>query len=159
MFLMKSLRTSLITAGLLVGLSGLAWAQTAPGPNAPRPERMEKMRDHMAQRHSQHLAELKSKLKLQPTQEAAWATFEQALQMPKDGTAHPDRAALEKMTTPERLDQMQAHRGQMDARMQKHADATKTFYATLTPEQKKVFDTETAQTMRNMGGEGHHHRR
>ena len=156
---MKSLRTSLITAGLLVGLSGLAWSQTAPGPHGPGSDRMEKMHDRMAQRHGQHLVELKSKLKLQSTQEPAWAAFEQAMQMPKDGMGHSDRAALEKMTTPERLDQMQAHRTQMDARMQKHADATKTFYATLTPEQKKVFDTETARTMRNKGGEGHHRRR
>jgi Spy/CpxP family protein refolding chaperone len=32
--------------------------------------------------------------------------------------------------------------------MTKHNDATKTFYATLTPEQKKVFDAEHAK----MGG-------
>jgi protein CpxP len=158
MFLMKSLRTSLITAGLLVGLSGLAFAQTAAGPDAPRAERMEKMRDHMAQRHKQHLTELKSKLKLQSAQEPAWATFEQAMQMPKEPMGRPDRAAFEKMTTPERLDQMQAHKAQMDTRMQQHADATKTFYATLSAEQKKVFDTETARAMRSMGGEGHQHR-
>ena len=155
---MKSLRTSLITAGVLLGLSGLAFAQTSPTPDAPRSERMEKMREHMSHRHAQHLTELKSKLKLQPTQESAWATFEQAMQMPKEPVARPDRAALEKLTTPERLDQMQAHKAQMDAQMQKHVDATKNFYATLTVEQKKVFDTETAHSMRAMGGEGQQHR-
>jgi protein CpxP len=158
MFLMKSLRSSLITAGLLLGLSGLAFAQTAPTPDAHRAERMEKMREHMGQRHAQHLAELKSKLKLQATQEPAWAAFEQAMQMPKGPMNRPDRAALEKMTTPERLDQMQAHKAQMDAQMQKHVDATKNFYATLTAEQKKTFDAETARGMQGMGGEGHHHR-
>lgn len=155
---MKSLRTSLITASVLLGLSGLALAQTAPGPESSRPQRMEKMREHMGQRHTQHLADLKSKLKLQPAQESAWTTFEQAMQMPKEGMPHPDRAAFEKMTTPERLDQMQAHKAQMDAQMQKHADATKSFYATLTAEQKKVFDTETGRAMRKMHGEGHRHR-
>ncbi|MGV0958972.1 MAG: Spy/CpxP family protein refolding chaperone [Limnohabitans sp.] len=155
---MKSLRSSLITAGLLLGLSGLAFAQTTPAPDAPRAERMEKMREHMGQRHAQHLAELKSKLKLQAAQEPAWAVFEQAMQMPKDAMKRPDRAAFEKMTTPERLDQMQAHKTQMDAQMQKHIDATKSFYATLTAEQKKVFDAETARGMHGLGGEGHHHR-
>ena len=155
---MKSLRTSLITASVLLSLSGLALAQTAPGPESSRPQRMEKMREHMGQRHTQHLAELKSKLKLQPTQDAAWTTFEQAMQLPKEAMDHADRAAFEKMTTPERLDQIQAHKAQMDTRMQKHADATRSFYATLTAEQKKVFDSETIRGMRKMGGEGHHHR-
>lgn len=154
---MKSLRTPLITASILFGLSGLALAQTAPGTESSRPQRMEKMREHMGQRHAQHLAELKSKLKLQTTQESAWTTFEQAMQMPKEPMPRPERAAFEKMTTPERLDQMQARRTEMDARMQKHAEATKNFYGTLTPEQKKVFDTETARAMRGMGGEGHRH--
>ena len=154
---MKSLRTSLITASILLGMSGLALAQTAPGPESSRPQRMEKMREQMSQRHTQHLAELKSKLKLQPTQEAAWTTFEQAMQLPKEAMNHPDFAAFEKMTTPERLDHMQARKAQMDARMQKHAAATKSFYNTLTAEQKKVFDIETAHAMRTMGREGHRH--
>jgi len=154
---MKSLRTSLITASVLLGLSGLALAQTAAGQESSRPQRMEKIREHMGQRHTQHLADLKSKLKLQPTQESAWTTFEEAMQMPKEPMARSDRAAFEKMITPERLEQMQTHRTQMDARMQKHADATKGFYSTLTPEQKKVFDAETARAMRGMGGEGHRH--
>lgn len=155
---MKSLRTSLITVGLLLGLSGLVCAQSAAGTDTPRAERMEKMRDHMAQRHKQHLTELKSKLKLQSTQEPAWAVFEQAMQMPKEHMGWHNRAAIEKMTTPERLDQMQAHKAQKDVQMQKHIDATKTFYATLTAEQKKVFDTETAHAMQVMGGEKHLHR-
>ena len=155
---MKSLHTHLITASLLWGLSGFALAQTAPAPSAPHPERTEKMRDHMAQRHGQHLAELKTKLKLQPGQETAWGTFEQSMQMPTNGMRRTDRAAMEKLSTPERLDQMQAHRAQMNAQMDKHIEATKAFYATLSAEQKKVFDAETARGMRHMGPEGHHHR-
>ena len=60
------------------------------------------------------------------------------------------------MTTPERLEQMQAHKAQRDAQMKKHADATKTFYAALNSTQKKVFDTETARAMSSMmRGNGH----
>lgn len=155
---MKSLHTHLITAGLLLGLSGFALAQTAPAPSAPRAERSEKMREHMAHRHSQHLLELKSKLKLQPGQEAAWTAFEQSMHMPKDGMGRTDRAALEKLSTPERLDQMQTHRAQMNAQMDKHMEATKTLYGSLNAEQKKVFDAETVRGMRHMGSEGQHHR-
>ena len=108
------------------------------------------------------LRDLKGKLKLEAGQETAWTTFEQSMQMPSKPMARPDRAAMEKMTTPERIDQMQAHKAQRDAEMQKHADATKTFYAVLNASQKKVFDTETARAMQSMGGgmrqgDGGHH--
>jgi hypothetical protein len=157
MFSMKSIRTTLIAAGLLAGLSGLALAQTAPEvkTNTPRAERMDKMHAKMGERHAKHLADLKGKLKLEASQSSAWTVFEQAMQPPTQPMVHPDRAAMEKMTTPERIDQMQAHKGQRDAQMQKHADATKTFYAVLNDAQKKVFDAETAQGMKKMGSGMH----
>ena len=150
---MKSIRTTLIATALMAGLSGLALAQntTAPTENT-RAGRMEKMHAKMGERHAQHLADLKGKLKLEASQDAAWLAFEQSMQMGSHAGAHPDRAALAKMTTPERLDQMEAHKAQRDAQMKKHADATKTFYAALNSNQKKVFDTETARAMSSMGG-------
>lgn len=154
---MKSIRTTLIVASLLAGLSGLALAQTAPEAKTSghRADRMEKMHAKMGERHAKHLAELKGKLKLEAGQESAWTAFEQAMQPPAPPMAHPDRAAMEKMTTPERIDQMQAHKGQRDAQMQKHATATKTFYAALNTTQKKTFDAETARSMKNMDGGMH----
>lgn len=159
---MKVLRTSLITAGLLAALAGSAMAQMGPGgmpgPDGHHGPRMEKMREHMGERHKQHLADLKGKLKLQPHQEAAWNTFEQAMQPPAPPAARADRAAMEKLTTPERIDQMQAMHAQREAEMKKRGDATKTFYAGLTPEQKKTFDAETARFMAGGPGmRGHHH--
>ncbi len=160
---MKSIRNTLIAASLLAGLTGLTLAQTSPEAktSGPRAERMDKMHAKMDERHAKHLAELKGKLKLEAGQETAWAAFEQSMQMPSKPMARPDRVALEKLTTPERIDQMQAHKAQRDASMQKHADATKTFYAALNTSQKKVFDAETARAMQSMGGgmrhgEGHH---
>ena len=165
---MKSIRTTLIAASLLVGLTGLTLAQTAPEAktNGPRAERMDKMQAKMGERHAKHLAkhlaDLKGKLKLEAGQEAAWSTFEQSMQMPGKSMARPDRAAMAKLTTPERIDQMQAHKALRDAEMQKHADATKTFYAALNANQKKVFDSETARAMQSTGGgmrhgeSGHH---
>lgn len=163
---MKALRTSLIITGLLAALAGSAMAQMGPGGmpgpdghHGPRMEKMrEHMREHMGERHKQHLADLKGKLKLQPNQEAAWNTFEQAMQPPAPPAARPDRAAMEKLTTPERIDQMQALHAQREAEMKKRGDATKTFYAGLTPEQKKTFDAETARFMAGGPGmRGHHH--
>lgn len=148
---MKSIRTTLIATALMAGLTGLALAQntTAPADNA-RAGRMEKMREHKSERHTQHLAELKSKLNLQAAQEPAWNTFTQSLQHPAR-MARPERASLEKMTTPERLDMMQAMKAQRDAHMQQRADATKAFYATLSADQKQVFDQETARMMKGSG--------
>jgi hypothetical protein len=161
---MKSIRTTLIATALMAGLTGLALAQntTAPADNA-RVGRMEKMREHKAERHAQHLTELKSKLNLQAAQEPAWNTFTQSMQHPAR-MARPERASLDKMTTPERLDMMQAMKAQRDAHMQQRAETTKTFYATLSADQKQVFDQETARMMnsssmhatKHQGGHGRH---
>jgi hypothetical protein len=63
---------------------------------------------------------------------------------------------MEKLSTPERIDQMQALHAQREAEMKKRGDATKTFYAGLSAEQKKTFDAETA---RFMSGGPHMHAR
>ena len=165
---MKSIHTTLIATALMAGLTGLALAQntTAPADNA-RAGRMEKMREHKSEhkgeRHTQHLAELKTKLNLQAAQEPAWNSFTQSMQHPAR-MARPERASLEKMTMPERLDMMQAMKAQRDAHMQQRADATKAFYVTLSADQKQVFDQETSRmmkgagmhAMKHHGGHGHH---
>lgn len=161
---MKSIRTTLIATALMAGLSGLALAQntTPPADNA-RMGRMEKMREHKVERHAQHLTELKSKLNVQASQESAWSAFTQSMQHPAR-MARPERAHFEKLTTPERLDQMQAMKAVRDAHMQQRAEATRTFYASLSTEQKQVFDQETARMMKGSGmhgmkhhgGHGHH---
>ena len=154
---MKSIRTTLIATALMAGLTGLALAQNTTAPtDGPRVGRMEKMREHKAERHTQHLTELKAKLNLQAAQEPAWSTFTQSMQHPAR-MAHPERASLEKMTTPERLDMMQALKAQRDAHIQQRADATKTFYATLSADQKQVFDQETARMMKGLGSHAMKH--
>ena len=100
--------------------------------------------------HAKHLANLKAKLKITASQEAAWNTFADSMKPPADMMGkRPDRAEMEKLTTPERIDKMQAlhkeHMAAMEAMMNKHAEATKAFYAVLSPEQQKTFDAETAK--------------
>jgi hypothetical protein len=161
---MKSIRTTLIATALMAGLTGLALAQNTSAPtDGHRVGRMEKVREHKAERHAQHLTELKAKLNLQAAQEPAWNTFTQSMQHPAR-MARPERATFEQMTTPERLDQMQAMKAQRDAHMQQRAEATKVFYAMLNTDQKQVFDQETARmmkgsgmhAMKHQGGHGHH---
>jgi len=154
---MKSIRITLIATALMAGLTGLALAQNTSAPtDGPRVGRIEKMREHKAERHAQHLTELKAKLNLQGAQEPAWNSFTQSMQHPAR-MAHPERASLEKMTTPERLDMMQALKAQRDAHIQQRADATKTFYATLSADQKQVFDQETARMMKGLGSHAMKH--
>ena len=153
---MKLFRTPLIATCLVLGFSGLSMAQTAAtSPAQASAHSGPQLHAAMQARHNQRLADLKVKLKLDPTQEVSWLAFTQAMQMPKPPVMRPDRAALEKLTTPERLDLMQAHKAQRDALMSQHADATKTFYATLNTDQKKIFDTETARHMNKMGDHMH----
>ena len=67
---------------------------------------------------------------------------------------------MEKLTTPERIDRMRALRAQQAAEADRRGEATKTFYAALTPEQQKTFDSR-GQHMRGKGGHrgdrGHGH--
>jgi len=155
--LRSTLRISSIAASLCLGLSGLAMAQTAPiaAQDSPRAERMQKKHAKMAGRQAQSLDALKAKLKLDTSQEAAWTAFAQSMQSAAGKMAYPDRAALSAMTTPERIDQMQARQAAQHSEMQKRADATRIFYAVLQNQQKQVFDSETASALRGMAYKMH----
>ncbi len=150
---MKKQIQSLVIATVLAVAGGAAMAQMGGG-----------MMDHggmhrdpakMEQMHAKHLADLKAKLKITASQEAAWNTFTASMKPPADMGKRPDRAELDKLSTPERLEKMRAlHKERMaamDAAMDKRIEATKTFYAALTPEQQKVLDAEHAK----MGARGH----
>src|SRR6059058_4985480 len=155
---MKPSRRHLIAAGLIAaaGFGAAVQAQTppaGPGMHGHDPAKMEQFRAKMQQRMAQKLGELKQKLAITPAQEGAWAAWTAAVQP----TPHqrPDRAEFERLTTPERIDRMRAMRAQRNADMDKRMDATKTFYATLGGEQKKIFDTESLRFL--AGGHGGHH--
>ena len=176
---MISARQRILWASLLASATFAASAQTPPPSNVPpaitqaaspaqADQRAHKPRDgkgfeRMQERRAKHLADLKAKLKIEASQEGAWSTFTSAIQPPAPPAQRPDRAAMraefEKLTTPQRIDKMNALRTQrmaeMNAAMNKRGDATKTFYAALSADQQKVFD---AQRM-SRGGKGHggHH--
>lgn len=163
----------LVLAGLLATIGASVMAQGAPttppaGPAAssrpagPPGERVgrhdpAKMQAWVAKRQ----AEMKAKLKITPSQEGAWTTFTTAMQ-PLAHSARPtpeQRAEFDKLTTPQRIDKMRAMRTQrmteMAANMDQRGEATKTFYAALTPDQQKVFDVEHKRHGRH-GEHGEH---
>jgi len=173
---MKSLHRHLLTAGLLasLALAAVAQTQTPPAPpasqSAPRmmqgehrmdPARMERFRARMEERMAKRFGALKDKLQITRGQESAWETWTTALK-PTQPLQRPDRAAFKSMTTPERIDRIKALRAQRGAEMDKRLDATKTFYAQLSPEQQKVFDQEGLRFARGLHGHkwghfGHRH--
>ena len=136
----------------------VAQAQAAPvdgkqTARMDREKRMERMQAHRAQR----LAELKQKLRLESSQEGAWNSFAAAQQRPARpaGQARAEREAFAKMTTPQRLDRMQARHAERGARFTELMTATRNLYAALSPEQQKTFDAETLRFGHR--GHGHHH--
>jgi hypothetical protein len=156
---MKKLIQSLVIAGVMATAGGAAFAQMDGG-----------MMDHdgmyqmgqakRVQMHAKRLADLKVKLKITTSQEAAWTSFTDAMKPPAEMMGkRPDRAEMDKLSTPERIDKMRAlHKERMatmEAAMDQRGDATKTFYATLSTEQQKVFDAEFAK----MGPRGEHNHR
>lgn len=125
-------------------------------------ERMGKMDPaKMQARMEQRAAALKAELKLTPAQEGPWTTFSAAMKPTGAMLANrPDREQLAKLSTPERIDTLQAlhtkRMADMNAAMTQRGEATKAFYAVLTPEQQKVFDASTARHFGQDGRMGGH---
>ncbi len=147
-------------AALLAAITLPVLAQQPPAtPPAAPAKTVERQHGDHAQRHAKHLADLKAQLKLSAAQEPAWTAFTAALQ-PGERPARLDHKDMDKLTTPERIDRMRALRAQHAAEADRRGEATKTFYAALTPEQQKTFDAQAHRGHRMggmKGGEGRHH--
>ncbi len=164
---MKPHRKHLLLASLLAATGTLALAQAPAAGDAParpgwserRAERMDpaRMQQRMAERHAQRMDKLKAELKLNPTQEGAWTQFSTAMQPPAFEPRGPGaRADFAKLSTPERIDLMQKRADERHARMKQRGDATKAFYAQLTPEQQQSFDRLAARGRHGAGWHAGH---
>ncbi|MGC4396877.1 Spy/CpxP family protein refolding chaperone [Hydrogenophaga sp. T2] len=177
LFVRRTAATVLATT--IVGLSLTALAQNMPSPpaagqppaavkaerpGAPRADaqRHAEHQQRLQQRMAEHQARLKASLQLTPQQEPAWNAFVARMQPPQ-GPAQPpmDREAWHKLSTPERLDRMDAMKAERDRAMAQRHDAIRSFYAQLNPAQQKAFDAQ--QPMSGPRGErghlrGHDHR-
>jgi len=165
---MITARQRILWASLLASATFAVSAQTPPpppavpaGPQVHAEQRVHKPRDgkfaeRMHERRVKHMADLKAQLKLDASQEGAWSTFTSATKPSPPPAQRVDRKAaraeFEKLTTPQRLERMQARQTERAARFAQRADATRSFYAVLSPAQQKTFD---AQAMPR-GPHGHH---
>lgn len=139
----------------LLGGAGAALAQNEPPPGAHGPMDGSKMHDHMREQMQQmrtrRIQALHDVLGVRPDQEGAWSAYQTAVQSlrphrggpsgeGRPGPGGPQRQEAPAATTPERLDRMAARMAERQGRFQQMAEATKRFYAALSPEQKRVFD-------------------
>ena len=146
---LKILNRSWVVAGLLAGSAVVAHAQTSPELG----RQGHKDASPLAAKVEQHLADLKTQLQITTSQEGSWATFSAAVRpLAQRSTDQPNRAELDKLTTPQRIDALRAHHAQHAAERQanreKRENAVKAFYAELTASQKITFDAAHSKLMR-----------
>ncbi|WP_206241423.1 Spy/CpxP family protein refolding chaperone [Novosphingobium terrae] len=84
-------------------------------------------------------------LHLTPQQELGWEAYRAQASAPNRTQERRRSAAalFPNISAPQRMDLMEAEMRQEQADLHKQAQALKTFYTTLSPEQQKVFDTQT----------------
>jgi len=103
--------------------------------------------DRMAMNPEARAERLRTLLQLTPAQNGALTAYLAAMAPPAMPAAAPRPASDTPPTAVERADRMAEMAARMAAETKKRADATRAFYAALTPSQRKVFDT-----MPGMGG-------
>jgi Spy/CpxP family protein refolding chaperone len=125
-------------AAVLTVACAQAQDQAPPGPRTPptAEQRAAWMHEHQEARAKA----MHDVLNLRPEQEAAFQAFQAAMAPPPRGDhEHTDHAATT-LTTPQRLDHMAEMMAKHDAAFRARAEAIKTFYAVLSPEQQRAFD-------------------
>ncbi len=153
----------LATAAAVLAVTGAAWAATGTAQTDMQAQHMAHRSDHgdkpmsaerqerMAKKMAERQNKLKQSLQITAAQEPAWNAFVASMAPPAKGMNRPSRDEMEKLTTPQRLERMQAMKAQHDQHMTARLEATKRFYNALTPEQQKRFDAESHRFM----GKGH----
>lgn len=163
----RTLTATAAAATIFAALAMPTWAQTQAAPAAATTSAAaepaarapgHQPRDHAA--HEKRMAERAQKfqaaLQLTEAQQAGWNSYREAVKPVPHGKRM-DRESFAKMTTPQRIDHMQQQRAERNAQADRRAQATKTFYATLTPAQQKTFDAETLRHGKRHGPHGEHH--
>jgi hypothetical protein len=155
-------RVSALALAAVLGAS-LAQAQTTPppppAPGAPMAAAHQwdpaKMRERREAREAEHIKALHDVLAIRPDQEAAFQSFVAGMHPRHDGAPGERRqpgmgwnkdgaGAQPPMTAPERLDAQLKRFDERTAHMRQaleaHAATVKSFYAVLSPEQKRTLD-------------------
>ena len=123
----------------LLGNSVLANEQNATTKNASVHSGSKEQMGCHARHFEKHMAALHTALALSAGQEAAWIEFSNKMKPARmDMHAHRD---WRDMSTPDRFDRMLESMKSREKNMAEHAATVRTFYDTLTQDQKKIFDT------------------
>lgn len=147
------LSTLALAGAIALSAAGASLAQPAPaaGP-APADGRGWQRPDpaQMAQRRADHL---KAVLQLRADQEPALTAFVNAMKPDpaKMAQRRAERREAADLTTPQRLDRAQARMAERQQQFARRAEATKRFYAQLSPAQQRAFDAL------HQGRGGHRH--
>ncbi|MCL1886815.1 MAG: Spy/CpxP family protein refolding chaperone [Betaproteobacteria bacterium] len=112
----------------------------APSAQKGDDRRAERWKEFLTKRH----AELHDKLKLTANQESAWQTYTTATMKNMTPTRPWGQINFDSLSAPDRMEKALELMKERQSRMETQLAALKTFYATLTPEQQKIFDTETS---------------
>ena len=150
---MNTLRKGLVIAIATLGLGTIAVAAPGPGAQAPgtswqsgvSSQHGEKFAERMAKRQ----AALHDKLALTPGQEAAWQVFTAKMQasVPTRSDARPAAP----LTAPERAERKAAFLQVAQQQAASRVQPIKEFYAVLSPEQQKIFDSQFKDRRHHFG--------
>ncbi len=99
------------------------------------------------------LSSLHDALHLSAAQEDAWRAYRAAITPDPQAEARHRSAAMmmTTLTTPRRVDLVDAEMEQDLMLVRRQGEAVKAFYATLTPDQQRAFDHQTMQSSGNGG--------
>ena len=163
---MTTLRKSFIIGLAVLGMGGTTLAVQAQSGAAPaaRPGANmshAQMQATWSERRAERQQQLHDALKLTSAQDAAWITWIGSARRTEHGERM-GRGSMASMPAPQRMEQHIAMAKQRLAHMETALAALNTFYAVLTPEQKKVFDERAMHEGRPGGrhqmGEGMGHK-
>jgi periplasmic protein CpxP/Spy len=148
-----------LLAALLASAALATQAQPAPpgGAMPMHPGMQQHMQERMQEHMQRRLEKFKHILQITPAQEPAFNAWAAAM-LPSQQAMQQRRALHEemgKLTTPERIDRMRQLRTERNAAMDRRFDATKTFYAQLSPSQQKAFDEVSMRFLGGHHGRGH----
>jgi len=168
---MTTFRKNLLSAlaALSMGAAALGAHAQAQGPQAPddatagrhghavSQEQRAAFKAKRAEHQAKRVAQLHDELKITPAQENAWNAFVASMKPQARGARpepHPDRSAQAALSAPQRMAQHIERQKQRTAMMEQRLGAVNSFYAVLTPEQKKTFYDKAARLQGHFGKHG-----
>ncbi|MDB5906111.1 MAG: hypothetical protein JWP34_225 [Massilia sp.] len=150
---MKTLQKNALIALAVLGMSSAAvtvQAQTAAPEGRRGHAGQEQRQANGAEEFAKHQAKLHDALQLSAAQEPAWATYQAAIK-PNEMQKHGPRPDWAGLSAPVRMEKMVARAKQHLVALESRVAALNSFYAVLTPPQKKVFDENIQSGERDHG--------